>query len=148
VAILRRCRDEGLQAPAAQLLWYPVTDCSNETQSRKDYGDGYFLTSSTMRWFLEQYLDDPSQATNPHVSPLRATDLSGLPPALVITAGYDVLRDEGYQYADKLQAAGVVASHTCYNGMIHGFISFSGGIPDGVEAIKESARFLQRTMGA
>lgn len=141
-----RCRDLGEPLPAAQMLWYPVTDCLAETRSREAFGEGHFLTSSTLAWFLSLYLEDPTQAELPYVSPMRAPDLSGLPPTLMITAGYDVLRDEGYEYVNKLQQAGVNASHTCYNSMIHGFISFAGEIPDGMEAIKESARFLRREM--
>ena len=144
--ICLRCRDEKLSLPASQLLLYPITDAFSETSSKKDYAAGFFLTSSAMDWFQGHYLDNPSQAKDPYVSPLRAKNLGNLPPTLVITAGFDPLRDEGFAYANRLSEAGVDVTHSCYTSMIHGFMSFAGGIPHGEEGIKESARFLERTL--
>lgn len=144
--ICLKCRDEKLSPPASQLLLYPVTDAFSETNSKKDYADGLLLTSSAMNWFHGHYLESSEQAKNPYVYPLRAKNLVGLPLALVITAGFDPLRDEGLAYGNRLGAAGVNVTHSCYTSMIHGFMFFAGGIPQRGEDIKESARFLERTL--
>jgi len=98
-----RARDEGVRLPAVQLLYYPVTDWGAQTRSRTLFGEGFFLTGGDMRFGVEKYIDGgPVDASDPRVSPLLADDLSGLPPALVLTAGFDPLRDEGRQYAVAL----------------------------------------------
>jgi acetyl esterase len=106
--------------PVFQLLVYPVTDLGGSYPSHDENAEGYFLTRDTMAWFAEQYLGgrDPS---SPRISPLRATDVSGLPPALVITAEFDPLRDEGEAYAAHLEAAGVPVELVRFDGQIHGF---------------------------
>ena len=120
-AVALRARDEGGPALRLQLLVYPVTDHDFSTESYADNADGYLLTTDMMRWFWNHYLPTPQDGKNPLASPLRAADLSGLPPAVVITAEYDPLRDEGEAYAAKLTAAGVSVTHTRYDGMIHAF---------------------------
>jgi acetyl esterase len=115
-------------APIAfQMLVYPVADLRFGTDSNVENGDGYFLTASSMQWFLQHYLSG-GQGTpeDPRVSPLLASDTSiaQCPPTLVITAGYDPLRDEGMQYAARLADAGVTTSHVHFPGQIHGFFSF------------------------
>jgi acetyl esterase len=103
-----RVRDEGGPALCGQLLLYPVTDYHTPgTPSYEEDAEGYGLTRDTMKWFWAHYLNDESQSAHPHASPLRAPDLSGLPPALVITAEYDPLRDEGELYAARLRTTGV-----------------------------------------
>ncbi|HVY13579.1 MAG TPA: alpha/beta hydrolase, partial [Rhodopila sp.] len=103
-----RIRDEGGPRLLAQLLIYPVTDhWTSGAPSLEENAEGYGLGKAGMIWFWDHYLSDPSQATHPHVSPMRANDLGRLPPALILTAEYDPLRDEGEFYADKLRAAGV-----------------------------------------
>jgi acetyl esterase len=109
---------------AAQLLFYPVTDASFDTDSYHQFATGYYLRRDAMQWFWDQYLPDEDQRTDITASPLRASldELAGLPPALVITAEADVLRDEGEAYSRKLREAGVDVSSTRYEGIIHDFV--------------------------
>ncbi|HEV8584679.1 MAG TPA: alpha/beta hydrolase [Methylomirabilota bacterium] len=120
VALL--ARDGGSPPIALQVLIYPVTDLSAESQSYTDLADGYMLTRDSMRWFKAQYLTKEEDAADWRVSPLRAPSLAGVAPALVITAGYDPLRDEGEAYARRLREAGVGVDAVCFGGMIHGFV--------------------------
>ena len=120
-AVALRARDEGGPALRMQLLVYPVTDHDFSTPSYDVNGDGYLLTKDMMKWFWDHYLTGASDGKHHLASPLRAKDLSGLPPALVITAEYDPLRDEGEAYATALTAAGVSVTHTLYPGQIHAF---------------------------
>ncbi len=116
--IALRLRDEGGPALCGQLLMSPVTDYHTPgTPSYEENAEGYGLTRDTMKWFWAHYLNDPSEAAHPHASPLRAPDLSRLPPALVITAEYDPLRDEGERYAYKLTAANVPVTLSRYEGV-------------------------------
>lgn len=107
-----------------QVLFYPVTDAAFDTASYQEFATGYFLTLEGMRWFWDQYTTDPQERDLITVSPLRATEeqLTGLPPALVITAEADVLRDEGEAYAAKLRRAGVEVTSVRYGGVIHDFV--------------------------
>jgi acetyl esterase len=109
---------------AAQVLFYPVTDASFDTDSYHQFAEGYFLRRDAMQWFWDQYTTDPAQRAEITASPLRASldQLAGLPPALVITAEADVLRDEGEAYANKLRAAGVPVTAVRYQGIIHDFV--------------------------
>jgi len=109
---------------AAQVLFYPVTDASFDTDSYRQFATGYFLRRDAMQWFWDQYTIDETQRTEITASPLRATidDLAGLPKALVITGEADVLRDEGEAYSRKLRDAGVDVSSTRYAGIIHDFV--------------------------
>ncbi len=109
-----------------QVLVYPVTDARGETASYRENAEGLFLTADGMRWFVDLYLSGrQGTVDDPRVSPLLAPDeaVAGSPPALVITAEYDVLRDEGVAYAERLLAAGVPTSHVTFHGQIHGFVS-------------------------
>jgi acetyl esterase len=120
-----QARDDGVQLPALQLLIYPVTDFNSETRSKTLFADGFFLTKKDMDWFQANYLEGASIGDDdPHVAPLLAEDLSGLPPALLLTGGFDPLRDEGDQYAAKLAAAGVTVDHRQYPSLVHGFANF------------------------
>lgn len=107
-----------------QLLFYPVTDAGMNTESYEEFAEGYFLRRDAMAWFWEQYITKPSEKEEIYASPLRATkeQLEGLPPALVITAEADVLRDEGEQYANRLREAGVRVIQTRFQGTIHDFV--------------------------
>ena len=115
-------RDGGGPAIALQMLIYPVTDVGAESKSYRDFAEGYMLTRDGMRWFTIHVPKSPSEAQDWRVSPLRAASLAGLPPALVITAGFDPLRDEGAAYAGRLTDAGVQVDYINYGGMIHGFM--------------------------
>ncbi len=118
--VTQRCRDENGPTLAAQLLLYPVTDLSTpDRPSRVENAEGYLLTHDDMTWFESAYVTD-EQVTDPLASPLLA-DLRGLPPAVVVTAEYDPLRDEGDAYAEALRAAGVPVTHERFDGLIHGF---------------------------
>ena len=128
-----------------QLLIYPVMDVSsNNTDSHRNYADGYFLTRGDGEWFCDHYLHYKEERSNPSVSPLLTPDLSGLPPALVITAGFDVLRDEGESYAKRLRKAGVSAKCTRYEGMIHGFMSMDGLLNEARNGIEEASAALRK----
>ena len=140
-AIALMARDRGGPSIAFQLLVYPVTDADFETGSYREMAEGYGLTRDTMMYFWELYLADPAGAANPLASVLRA-DLAGLPPALVITAEYDPLRDEGDAYAAKLQAAGVQVEHVSYPGQIHGFFAVGTMMQAGDRAVASAARSM------
>ena len=125
-----------------QMLIYPVTDATRSSQSYIDNGEGYRLTAAGMKWFCDHYLSGSiGTPTDPRVSPLfaDATTLASAPPAIVITAEYDPLRDEGEQYAHRLIEAGVACSLTRYYGQVHGFFSMSQYVDDGASAITQAA---------
>jgi acetyl esterase len=122
-AVSLRARDEGGPALAMQLLVYPVTNHSYETSSYASNGENYLLTTDMMKWFWDHYLNSADDAEQAYVSPLRADDLSNLPPATVFTAEFDPLRDEGEAYASKLSDAGIEVRHTRFDGQIHAFFS-------------------------
>jgi acetyl esterase len=120
-AVALRARDEGPRL-AAQVLVYPVLDGSCATASYDQFAQGYFLERDQMLWYWRQYTPDPADRQSPLASPSRATDLSGLPATIVVTAGLDPLRDEGEDYARRLADAGVRVEHRCYAGQLHGFV--------------------------
>lgn len=136
-------RDRGGPSLVFQYLVYPVVDCDLDRPSHKDNGRGYGLTREGMAWYFEQYVPDAARRTDPLVSPIRAKDLSGLPPALVITAEFDPLRDEGEAYAEALRAAGVPVTVTRYDGMVHGFVSQAREFDKGKQAVLESVAALR-----
>ncbi|MYH68007.1 MAG: alpha/beta hydrolase, partial [Dehalococcoidia bacterium] len=141
-----RARDEDGPAIRFQLLVYPVTDHDYGTDSYRDNADGYLLTRDGMEWFWNHYLGPDGDGSHPHASPLRAEDLSGLPPAHVITAEYDPLRDEGEAYAKRLQEAGVDVTQTRYAGQIHAFYGMHGVLDDATNAADESAEKLKAAL--
>jgi acetyl esterase len=130
-----------------QLLIYPVTNYSFDTVSYRDNAEGYLLTLGSMRWFWGHYLANESDGAEVYASPLRATDLSGLPPALVITAEFDPLRDEGEAYGEALRKAGVAVTVHRYDGLIHAFWTMFAIIPEARQAIDESAAALRKALG-
>jgi acetyl esterase len=138
------CRDAGIRL-AAQLLVYPVTDVlgnfadareNARFPSRVENADGYFLTRATMEWFCGHYLEDRAHGADWRVSPLRAKNLAGLAPAIVTTAWFDPLRDEGKAYADALKAAGVPTSYYDGLGLIHGYF----GLGEASETARREAQ--------
>lgn len=136
-------RDRGGPPLVHQVLVYPPTDAACDTASYEENAEGYFLTRDGMRWFWGHYLPSPAEGRHPYASPLRAEDLRGLPPALVITAEYDPLRDEGEAYAARLRAAGVGAVTRRFDGMIHAFASLTGTFPEATVAIDAVAAALR-----
>jgi acetyl esterase len=133
-------RDRGGPPLVFQLMICPVTDLRLNTPSMEAYGQGYDLTKLDMIWFINHYLNSEDEKKNPLASPLLASDLHGLPPALVITAEYDPIRDEGEKYGHRLKEAGVPVTVSRYNGMIHGFF----GMPfDQSNALAEISSALQ-----
>lgn len=141
-------RDRGHPAICHQLLIYPVTDYAFETGSYRDNAQGYFLTTHMMRWFWHHYLPSEADGANPLASPLRAKDLAGLPPATVLTAEFDPLRDEGRAYAERLEQAGVVTHYTNYPGVFHGFFGMTAQLPRARTAVDEACQALRRAFGA
>jgi acetyl esterase/lipase len=116
--VCQRVRDEGGPAIAGQLLLTPVTDCDFSRPSYTDNAEGYVLTKALMHWFWDHYCD-PADRSSPLASPLRAASLAGLPPACIVTAQFDPLRDEGMAYAQALAAAGVPVQHAAARGPTH-----------------------------
>ena len=122
-AVALWARDNGGPKLLMQLLAYPVTDAVARTESYRHFEDGYGLNAVTMEWFFDHYTPEKANRGDWRVSPLRAASLAGLPPALVVTAGYDPLRDEGRAYAWRLQQEGTQADLVEFGGMLHGFLS-------------------------
>jgi len=120
-----KARDENGPSIKYQLLIYPVTDGSRDAQSKIDFASGYLLTKRDMDYFGDCYINEASDYLNPRISPLLASDLSGLPPAFLLTAGFDPLRDEGKAYAEKMKNAGVLVDYKNYEGTIHAFFGIS-----------------------
>jgi len=146
-AVALMARDRGGPRLSFQVLVYPITDCDFETPSYRENAEGYLLTREGMRWYWDQYVPNAADRTNPYVSPMRAASLAGLPPALVITAEYDPLRDEGEAYARKLGAAGVPVAHTRYPGMIHAFYRFTSTVDAARAAVAETVAALGKAWG-
>jgi acetyl esterase len=144
--VAQLARDRGGPPLRFQLLIYPATDASYDTASYRENGKGYFLEVDGMRWFYDHYLGDTADRTDPRVSPLRTKNLRGLPPALVITAEFDPLRDEGEAYAARLREAGVPVTLTRYHGMIHGFFAMGPVLDQGKKAVAEAAEALRTAL--
>jgi acetyl esterase len=145
VVALMAC-DAGGPAIALQVLIYPVTDVMRESRTYADFADGYMLTRDSMRWFIAHYLRSKDDARDWRVSPLRASSLAGLPPALIVTAGFDPLRDEGEQYAGRLRDAGVMVDYVCYGGMVHGFLGMGKLIDTAGRAIAQIGTTLRQAL--
>jgi acetyl esterase len=142
-----RARDAGIPI-ALQVLVYPVMDHSFETVSYGECAEGYGLTRQGMRWFWEQYLGPDGDGSAADASPLRAERLPGVAPALVLTAEYDPLRDEGEAYAERLREAGVQVTARRYDGQIHGFFRMPAVFGAAVEAIDETAAKVRAALGS
>jgi len=136
--------DRGGPAIALQLLVYPVTDVNFNTVSYGENAEGYALTKTGMQWYWEHYLSKDEDAANPYAAPLQAKSLAGQPPALVITAEYDPLRDEGEAYAKRLQEAGVETTYTLYDGVIHGFFGMGAVVDKGQQAVDQASAALRK----
>jgi acetyl esterase len=148
-AVALMARDRGGPKLVFQLLVYPVTDqVSLETKSHHENAEGYFLTRRGVLWFRDQYLPTIDDRRTPYASPLHAGALERLPPALVMTAEYDPLRDEGEAYAARLERAGVSVVLRRYDGMIHGFFSMRAFLDQGKVAMADAASALGSAFGS
>jgi acetyl esterase len=142
-----RARDAGIPL-AAQVLIYPVIDRRCRGESKTRYGEGYLITRAAVDWFWDHYLARPEDIESPLASPLNTRDLSGVAPALILTAEYDPSRDEALEYQRALQAAGVDAQHVSLDGLIHGVFWMSGAIPRSSEVLGAIGTFLAPRLGA
>ena len=145
--IAQELRRTGEKPPSLQLLIYPAVDWASDAPSMTAFGNAYPLTSEIMNYFRGHYLNSEEEARDPRVSPARADDLSGLPPALIYTAGHDPLVDQGRDYAEALKVAGAQVLYRCYDHLTHAFTAMSGTIPAAKAAIYEIAEDLRRAIG-
>ena len=145
--VCQAVRDAGEAGPAFQMLIYPATDSSRESASRKEFADGYFLTKELIDWFWKAYVPAGVDQSDIRLSPLLAKDFKGLPPAFVLTAGYDPLRDEGRAYAVRLIDAGVKTTYVNYPGTIHGCFSLTRFLSQGLRANDEAAAVMGAFFG-
>jgi acetyl esterase len=140
-------RDKGGPSIAFQLLIYPGTDMRMSMPSIDENADGPLLTKAAMHWFVNHYLNSAGDRTDPLASPLLAPNLRGLPPAYIITAECDPLRDEGNAYGQRLKESGVAVEVQCYEGMPHGFFSFGAALDGGRRAFSEATNRLRSAFG-
>ena len=132
--------------PCLQWLIYPCTDLGGTTPSHESCGKGFLLTREDMAWCRGHYLADPAQDADPRASPLRQSDLTGLPPALIFTAGFDPLRDEGKQYAERLSQAGGKVVYREFDSLIHGFIGMRGALQAAARAMDDMVTDVRREL--
>ena len=140
-------RDAGEPLPAFQLLIYPATDMRAVAPSHTANGQGYMLTADSIAYYRGHYMPDAAEWADWRASPLLAADHAHLPPALVLTAGFDPLRDEGRQYADALSGAGVACQYICFERQIHGFVTMGRVIDEANTALDLCATALRRAIG-
>ncbi len=142
--VAQMARDRARPGLVFQLLVYPMTALDFDTPSYADNADGYLLTRDSMKWYWEQYLGASDDAEHAYAVPSTARSFRDLPPALVITAEFDPLRDEGEAYAEKLEAAAVPTACSRYDGMIHGFFGMPAAMDKGAQAISEAAAAMKK----
>ena len=139
-------KEKGGPHIALQVLIYPVLDLITETPSRRAYAESYFLDKKTIDWTIETYCNPGVDPHDPRISPLRAADVSGLPPAHIHTAEFDPLLDEGKAYAERLKAAGVPVQYTCHLGMIHHFTGMADVIPYARTAVQAAGAAIKEAL--
>jgi len=144
--VCQLARQTGGPNLALQVLFCPLTDANPDTESRKTYAERYFFDKTTIAWALRHYCQTGTDLADPRISPLRATDLAGLPPAHIHTAEFDPLRDEGKAYGDRLERAGVKVRYTCHEGMIHHFYGMAGVIPYARFAMKAAGKAIKESL--
>lgn len=140
------CQDlkrTGEAQPRLQLLVYPCTDVASESESMIVFGDAFPLNTGMMQWFMGHYLGPDHDPASPRLSPLREADLTGLAPAVIATAGFDPLVDQGEAYAKRLKEAGVTVRYRCYDSLTHAFAAFTGAIPAADAACREIAGLVR-----
>jgi acetyl esterase len=144
-----RARDSGGPTVALQVLVYPVVDCDLDRRSYLEYdGDDFILNRRDMAWFWDLYAPDPADRTNPYASPLRAADLSGLPPAYLVSVEHDPLRDEGFGYAERLRGARVPVEHRHYGSEVHGFFRYTGLLDDADKAVSDAGAAIRQAIAS
>lgn len=139
-----KARDEGGRMPVAQLLVYPVTNASMNTPSYQEQANAKPLNAAMMPWFWKHYLENESQGREAYASPMQAESLAGLPPAIIITAENDPLRDEGEAYARRLAGEGVSVNSQRFDGVMHEFFGLAGAVSKAAEAVKFAAEGLKK----
>ena len=142
-AVTQELKRLGEPQPVLQLLIYPAVDLASETQSMTTYGGAYPLSSALMEWFAGHYIGPDADPNDPRASPIRQTDLGGLAPAIVVTAGFDPLVDQGEAYAKRLRDAGVPVVYRCYDSLAHAFTSLTGIVPAADIACREIAGLVR-----
>jgi acetyl esterase len=146
--VTQLAREKGGLRIAFQLLLFPNTQIGSETQSLKEFAVGYFLERRAIEYFYSLYLPPEADKNSPKVSPLRARDFAGLPPAYIMLAGYDPLHDEGLAYAEKLRAAGVKVTVQDYADLVHGFIYLQTVLPQAHDAVAAAAKAVKQALDA
>lgn len=141
--LAQEMKRKGEPQPALQLLIYPAVDVASETASMTTYAEAYPLSRATMDWFMGHYMGPDADPADPRLSPIHETDLKGLAPAVVVTAGFDPLVDQGEAYAVALRAAGVPVVYRCYDRLAHGFTAFTGAVPCADVACREIAGLVR-----
>ena len=141
--VCQELKKAGEPQPTLQLLIYPWVDVACESASMTTYGDAFPLTRATLDWFAGHYMGPGDSPADPRLSPLRAADLSGLAPAVVVTAGFDPLLDQGEAYARRLKEAGVPVIYRCYDNLAHGFTAMTGAAPAADAACREIAGLVR-----
>ena len=136
----------GPTVPTCQVLVYPAVDFNLDTDSHRELADGHVIPRDRILWYTEQYLNSESDKTDRRASPLRAPSLAGQPPTLIVTAGFDPLRDEGRAYGERLREAGVDVVYREYPGQIHAFVSLTRAIPQGMACTLEIADYLRKRL--
>jgi len=138
----------GLPVPTCQVLIYPALDASLDTESHRELADAHVIPRERIVWYMAQYLGADADTVDPRVSPLRAKRLAGQPPTMIVTAGFDPLRDEGHAYAEALRRAGVDVVYREFPGQIHAFVSLTKAIPQGLTCTLEVAEYLRKRLSA
>ncbi|MEM9740421.1 MAG: alpha/beta hydrolase, partial [Pseudomonadota bacterium] len=146
--IAQECKRSGIPDPVLQLLIYPAVDISEKTKSHETYAASYPLSSETMEWFMGHYLPEDTDPKDLRLSPAQEMNLEGLAPAIVVTAGFDPLVDEGATYAQRLDAAGVETLYRCYDRLAHGFTAFTAVSPAADSACREIAEMVRTAYDA
>jgi acetyl esterase len=141
--VAQELKRAGEPQPVLQLLIYPAVDMASETQSMTTYAGAYPLSSALMEWFAGHYIGPDADPNDPRVSPIHQEDLAGLAPAIVVTAGFDPLVDQGEAYAKRLRDAGVHVVYRCYDNLAHAFTAFTGAVPCADVACREIAGLVR-----
>jgi acetyl esterase len=139
-------RDRGVPGPALQMLYYPATTGSEPVPSRRHFANGFMLTAGMMNWFKALYVQDAAHEQSPYYAPASARNFRDLPPAVIVTAEFDPLRDEGRLYAERLESAGVQVRYRCVPGTIHGFLIFFPFMPKAWRVLRQTGREIRKAL--